>query len=134
MFKLTLLSVAALAASIVSAETAYFAFQTQERSNEFIFQLTDDAQIAHARRILSGEETDSVHVMGRIRKRPADYNPSWSFQLDPATINFFSHAIEVCDASVAYTEDHLDEACGAFLPGCFFCPWTSKLTREVKSE
>ncbi|MEV6153513.1 hypothetical protein AB0L53_24515 [Nonomuraea sp. NPDC052129] len=26
---------------------------------------------------------------------------------------------------------HPDEACGAFLPGCFFCPWTSRLVREV---
>ncbi|CAO3647961.1 unnamed protein product [Mucor fragilis] len=132
MFKLTLLSVAALAASIVSAETAYFAFQTQEKSEDFVFQLTDDSKIAHARRILSGEETSAIHVHGRIRKTTADYNPRWSFQLDPQTINFFVHAIEVCDATVRYTEDYLDEACGAFLPGCHFCPWTSTLTREVK--
>ncbi|CAO3647786.1 unnamed protein product [Mucor fragilis] len=132
MFKLTLLSVAALAASIVSAETAYFALQTYEESAEFVFQLTDDAKIAQARRILSGEETSVIHVIGRIRKTTANYNPRWSFQLDPQSIDFFDHAIEVCDASVSYAEDHLDEACGAFLPGCIFCPWTSKLTREVE--
>ncbi|KAK4511558.1 uncharacterized protein ATC70_012773 [Mucor velutinosus] len=132
MFKLTLLSVAALAASFVSAETAYFAFQTHEESQEFVFQLNDDAKIAQARRILSGAETESVHVLGRIRKVPVAYNPVWQFSLDPDTINFFDHAIEVCDATVHYTDDHLDEACGAFLPGCIFCPWTSKLTREVE--
>ncbi|WP_420845269.1 BP74-related protein [Nocardia arizonensis] len=32
---------------------------------------------------------------------------------------------------MTYTEDHLDEACGAFLPGCFWCPWSSRLTREI---
>ena len=29
-------------------------------------------------------------------------------------------------------EDHLDEACGAFLPGCHWCPWSSRLVDEVK--
>ncbi|KAL7330360.1 hypothetical protein PS15p_205324 [Mucor circinelloides] len=130
MFKLTLLSVAALAASLVSAETARFAFLTQEQ-REFVFELTDDAKIAQARRILSGEETNDIHVMGRIIKRSQPYNPAWSYHLDPNTIQFFMHAIEICDASVSYVEDHLDEACGAFLPGCFFCPWTSKLIREI---
>lgn len=133
MFKLTLLSVAALAASLVSAETARFSFQTQEQ-REFVIELTDDAKIAHARRILSGEETDEVHVMGRVIKSPQPYNPVWSYHLDPDTIQFFMHAIEVCDANVSYIEYFLDDVCGAFLPGCFFCPWTSKLIREIKPE
>ncbi|MEU7834428.1 MULTISPECIES: calmodulin [unclassified Nonomuraea] len=93
--------------------------------------LTDPAKIEHARRILSGEEQEELHVLGRIIKRPAPYNPYWSFHYDPDTISFFALAIEVCDATVTYTEEHLDEACGAFLPGCFFCPWTSRLVREV---
>ena len=49
----------------------------------------------------------------------------------PNSISFFSQAIEVCDANMMYVEDHLDEACGAFLPGCHWCPWDSRLTREV---
>lgn len=109
---------------------SYFAFQ-QRPGQEFIFELTDEKKIAHARRILSGEEKESVHVMGRIIKRPASYNPKWSFHLDPGTIDFFAMAIEVCDADMQYVEDHLDEACGAFLPGCHWCPWSSKLVREV---
>ncbi|MEU7746009.1 calmodulin-binding protein [Nonomuraea sp. NPDC049158] len=109
----------------------YFEMQTAERATPFVFQLTDPAKIEHARRILSGEEREEVHVLGRIIKRPAPYNPRWSFHYDPNTISFFAFAIEVCDATVSYTEDHLDEACGAFLPGCVFCPWTSKLVREI---
>ncbi|AWS48146.1 calmodulin [Streptosporangium sp. 'caverna'] len=97
----------------------------------FVIQLTDAAKIEHARKILSGKETERTHVMGRIIKRTAPYNPAYSFHLDPSTIDFFQMAIEVCDATLSYTEDHLDEACGAFLPGCFFCPWTSKLVAEV---
>jgi hypothetical protein len=109
---------------------AYFAFRTNE-DNEFIFLLTDDAKIAHARRILSGEEKNKVHVHGAIRKQPQPYNPGWSFYIDPDTIDFFEVAIEVCDAQTSYVQDHLDEVCGAFLPGCHWCPWSSKLTREV---
>jgi hypothetical protein len=112
------------------AGPAYFAF-TDYSGKDFIFKLTNDQRIEEARRILSGEETMSTHVMGRIRKRPELYNPGWDFSLDPDTISFFTIAIEVCDSSIEYLNDHLDEACGAFLPGCIWCPWSSKLTREI---
>jgi hypothetical protein len=110
--------------------TAYFAFE-QRPGQEFVFELNDDEKIAHARRIISGEETERVHVMGRIQKRKAPYNPRWDFYLDPGSITFFAAAIEVCDANMEYVEDHLDEACGPFLPGCQWCPWDSKVVREV---
>lgn len=111
---------------------ARFAFaQPGSPNKEFVFEVIDEEQIKHARRILSGEEKDRVHVHGRIIKRTQPYNPHWSYHLDPNTINFFEVAIEVCDANMNYTEDHLDEAGGAFLPGGHWCPWDSKLTREV---
>ncbi|KAI7884484.1 uncharacterized protein EV154DRAFT_554901 [Mucor mucedo] len=116
----------------VAAETAYFAFKTHGTTDEFVFKLTDDKRIKHARDLLSGATDDEPYVMGRIRKQTASYNPKYSFHLDPEAITFFNMAIEVCDATLPYLEEHLDEACGAFLPGCFYCPWTSKLTREVK--
>ena len=43
-------------------------------------------------------------------------------------------AIEVCDASMQYVEDHLDEACGMLLPTCLWCPWSSKVVREVDAS
>ncbi|WP_232327477.1 BP74-related protein [Herbidospora yilanensis] len=101
---------------------------------KFVIELTDQARIDHARRILRGEEKNRVHVHGRIMKRPAAYNPGWSFHLDPTTIGFFEVAIEVCDATTQYVEDHLDEVCGAFLPGCHWCPWTSRLVSEVTTS
>ena len=112
--------------------SAYFAFQTRPGEDEFVFKLTDDNKIAEARNILNGKQANEVHVMGRILKKSEPYNPLYTFNFNPDTIQFFSIAIEICDASLMYVEDHLDEACGAFLPGCFFCPWTSKLIREVK--
>jgi len=97
--------------------------------------LTGDEATFEARKILSGQITDSVHVKchGRIKKSRKDYNPNFSYHLDPSTITFFTMAIEVCDASMSYVEDHLDEACGAFLPGCFWCPWSSRLVREIEA-
>ncbi|MFJ2031171.1 calmodulin-binding protein [Streptosporangium sp. NPDC087985] len=119
------------ATSRAAAEDAYFEFAAPPNSKEFVIKLTDPVMIRNARDILSGKETNAVHVMGRIVKRPAPYNPGWSFSYDPATISFFAFAIEVCDASTMYVEDHLDEAGGAFLPGNFWCPWSSRLTREI---
>lgn len=111
---------------------AYFAFvQPPSPGLEFIIELNDDSKIQKARDILSGKEENEIHVHGRLVKRTAPYNPKFSFYLDPQTIDFFSQAIEVCDANMRYVEEHIDEACGAFLPGCHWCPWDSRLTREV---
>lgn len=112
---------------------AYFAVDAQYGEGQpFVIKVTKEADIQHARDLLSGKTSDRPHVMGRIIKRPADYNPPWGFYIDPESLSFFDMAIEVCDATTQYVEDHLDEACGAFLPGCFWCPWSSKLTKEVK--
>ena len=130
-----LVSVAMLSLSAATpahaAGPAYFEFTDTNGYPRFVFQLTDQAKIAHARRILSGEETQRIHVHGRIIKRTVAYNPRWSYHLQPETIDFFEMAIEVCDSSMQYLEDHLDEAGGAFLPGGHWCPWSSRLVREV---
>lgn len=116
------------------SSTAYFRFTDTSGQPRFVIALTDPAKIEHARRILRGEEKEKIHVLGRIIKRPAAYNPGWNYHLDPPTIDFFVVAIEVCDSSIQYLEDHLDEAGGAFLPGAVWCPWSSRLVDEVKYE
>ena len=112
------------------AEARYFSFM-QRQDQEFIFELTDPAKIQQALDILSGKEKNQVHVMGRIVRSKKPYNPNWDYHLDPASIAFFVVAIEVCDADMHYVQDHLDEAGGAFLPGFVWCPWNSRLLREV---
>ncbi|RFS86676.1 calmodulin-binding protein [Actinomadura spongiicola] len=109
---------------------AYFVF-TDVTRREAVVQLTDPADIEHARALVNGQTTERPHLVGRINKRPAPYNPPWTFHYDPATVDFFDFAIEVCDATIPYVEDHLDEAGGAFLPGLVWCPWTSRLLREI---
>ncbi|MEV0143663.1 MULTISPECIES: calmodulin-binding protein [unclassified Nonomuraea] len=113
-----------------AASDAYFEF-TDITGERAVLRLTDPAKIQHARDLVNGTTGERPHVLGRIVKRPAPYNPRWSFTYDPATVDFFDYAIEVCDATIPYVEDHLDEAGGAFLPGLMWCPWTSRLVREV---
>lgn len=123
--------------------TARFSFRTEYRSNnpfhpeprhsrEFIFELTDDKLIKHARAFLAGTADYEGHVGGRIVKKKAGYNPEFSFHLDPSTIYFFDTEIEVRDAEPQYVEDHVDEVGGAFLPGNQWAPWASRLIREIK--
>jgi hypothetical protein len=101
------------------------------QEKEFVVEITKDEDIDHARLLLTGTISDRPHIMGRLRKQKQDYNKEYDFHLDPSTVAFFDMAIEVCDAAPQYVNDHLDEACGAFLPGCYWCPWASKLVREI---
>jgi hypothetical protein len=114
------------------ATPARFVLETPPASDQFVIELTDESKIQEARNILNGTQKDKTHVVGRIIKRPASYNSKWSYQLEPASSSFFSYAIEVCDAPIGYVENHLDEAGGAFLPGLYWCPWTSRLVKEIQ--
>ena len=97
----------------------------------FVIALNDTAKIEQARKAVTDPEQNPHSVMGIIVKSAAAYNPPWSYHLDPATIEFFELAIEVCDAAPQFVEDHLAEACGAFLPDCRWCPWSSKVLAEI---
>ncbi|MFF4988590.1 calmodulin-binding protein [Streptosporangium saharense] len=111
-------------------QAAYFEY-TDITRDKAVLKLTDPAKIQHARDLLSGATTDRPHIVGRIIPRQASYNPRWNYHYNSDTVDFFDVAIEVCDATIPYVEDHLDEAGGAFLPGYIWCPWTSRLTREI---
>ncbi|WP_433515125.1 calmodulin-binding protein [Nonomuraea sp. CA-143628] len=133
----TLTALVAIAALSVAAPTpaqaadsAYFVM-TDITHEQFIIKLTDPVKIQHARDLVNGETTDRPHVIGRILKRQTPYNPRWSYHLNTDTVDFFDFGIEVCDATIPYVEEHLDEAGGAFLPGLVWCDWTSRLVREI---
>ncbi|MFI7133761.1 calmodulin-binding protein [Nonomuraea sp. NPDC050153] len=117
-------------APVQAAPAAYFEF-TDITGERFVIQLTDPDKIQHARDLINGTTADRPHVLGRILPRTAYYNPRWSYHLRSETIDFFDYAIEVCDATIPYVEDHLGEAGGAFLPGYVWCPWSSRLEREL---
>jgi hypothetical protein len=118
-----------------SSKTAYFVFVQESpegKMREFIFKL-NEAKIKQARAIIADPNSRQRHVEGTIVVGRVPYNPDWSFHLDPTTVSFFELAVEVCDANATYVEAHLSEIGGATLPNKFWCPWSSKLSREVKS-
>lgn len=113
---------------------AYFAFEQSSPDgvvNDFIFKLTSEVKIIEAREILANPLSLKHHVQGSIIIGKASYNPKWSFHLDPDSIGFFEIQAEVCDANVTFVENHLDEIGCSTLPQNFWCPWSSKICREV---
>jgi hypothetical protein len=119
------------AASARLEDGAYFlvGFPTEEVT--FTLYLTDATRIVEARRILANGQADHYIFGGIIIPSPAPYNPPWSYHVDSATVSFFRTATEVCDAHPQAVQDHLDEVGGEFLPGSYWCPWLSRLLREL---
>lgn len=111
-------------------QPAYFEM-TDVTRQIFVIKMTRDEDIRHARELLSGATDSEPHILARINTRPANYNPAWSYHVDPSSVRFFDFAIEVCDATIPYVEEHLDEVGGPFLPGRVWCDWSSRLVREV---
>jgi hypothetical protein len=118
-------------AATAAEEQAFFVVGFPTETTTIVIRLTDPAMIQQARDIVGDVGHASLHVMGTVVKAPAPYNPGWSYHLDSPSIRFFEAAIEVCDAHPLAVEEHLAEVCGAFLPGCVWCPWTSRLLAET---
>jgi hypothetical protein len=122
----------------IPTKPVYFSFtdgkstKRKRQLDAFIIKLDDPDKIRTARAILAGKEQATVHVMGTIISKKATYNRDWSFYVAPYSISFFEYAMEVCDASISGTEEHLSEVGGAFLPGNIWCPWSSLLMKELR--
>ncbi len=109
---------------------AYFLVGFPDDSVTFVLLLTDPAAIAQARNILARQGNDVFG--GIIVKSPASWNPGWSYHVDPGSVTFAIAFTEICDATPQYVEEHLSEVgTPQFLPGSYWCPWTSHLLREV---
>jgi hypothetical protein len=111
-----------------AGDAAYFTMR-DITGHHFTIEITNSDTIREARELVRTGERKIV--LGRIIKTEADYNPQWDFHYNPDTVGFFDQAIEVCDATIPYVEDHLDEAGGPFLPGLYWCDWTGRLTAEI---
>jgi hypothetical protein len=113
--------------------TAFFQITdgVANEESKFVIKLVEMDKIVHARRILLGEETQLTHISGKIIKQFIDYNPGWSFHLDPQSIDFFENAVEICDASITFIEENLPEIGDSTLPNNNWCPWSSKIIKEL---
>ncbi|MFJ6838617.1 calmodulin-binding protein [Streptomyces sp. NPDC091209] len=113
-----------------AADAAYFNMRDITGHN-FVIEITRPEVIKEAREIVANG--DSKIVIGRLIMRAAGYNPTWDFHFNPDTVSFADGAPEVCDSTIPYVEDHLDEVGGPFLPGYYWCPWSGRLTAEVSA-
>jgi uncharacterized protein (TIGR03437 family) len=104
---------------------------TSTVSEQFVVKIANPTVIQQARAMLSLPESERPSVGGTVVKAPSYFNAPWSFHLDPVSIFLFDQAVEVCDSSTSYLEEHLSEAGEAFLPDSVWCPWSSKLLAEV---
>jgi len=120
-----------VAGSAGAGERAFFVFDIPPAPDEFVIKLADPERIAQARRILAGEEPP-LQVMGKVVRGRVRYNRPWHVRLAPKSVEFFEVAVEVCDASIAYVDEHRREIGGEFLPGRIWCPWGSRLVREIE--
>ena len=106
-------------------------------AEHYVARIVNEDAIATARaEIEKGEGLGDVVggwqiISGTIAKTTADWNPDWSFHLIPETVFFDEFFIEVCDATVVFVEENLDIAGGAFLPGLQWCPWGTRVLREL---
>jgi hypothetical protein len=110
---------------------AHFRVSDGAGSPDFIIRLANPETIMTARDQMKIPVEQRLSITGIIVKETSCWNPNWSYHYDPATVNFFELAMEVCDATFAYAEEHLQEAGGAFLPGLRLCPWGSFVVEEV---
>jgi uncharacterized protein (TIGR03437 family) len=110
---------------------AYFIFSSPPVPETFVIRLTEIEKIRHARNLVSRRTSNMTSVIGKIVKSPVVYNKPWSYHVDPASIGFFESAIEVCDGAIKYIEEHLSEVGGDLLPGNTWCPWGSRLIKEL---
>ncbi|MFA0813963.1 BP74-related protein [Microbulbifer epialgicus] len=115
------------------AEVAYFETSSLVHPDKsFVLQLTDPKKIDKARELLASGGHTSHHFAGYVVPGKTFYNPEWSFHVDTDSIEFAEFSIEVCDAHPQFVEDHFEEVGGAFLPENIWCPWTSRLVREIE--
>jgi hypothetical protein len=113
------------------SRTAYFKVTGPTDADAFVIALSDPVKIAEARAIVSGAEQAKVHVSGLVVNGTVAWNAPWRFYLHPESIAFFEMAAGTCDAATTYVEAHITEVGASFLPDRRWCPWSSRVAREV---
>ena len=109
----------------------YFIVSDGVTPRNFIVKFDTAERVRMARDIIAGQ-LPSLHVKGNIVTTAAIYNPGWSWHLDPASIEFFSVASNVCDQTFSNTESNLANVGNTFLTSGTICPWSSYLVAEVE--
>ena len=116
----------------LSSTAAYFRIETDQQS--FNIKLNNPEKIAQARAILADPNRLDRHILGRVREAAVNgtsYNQSWSFELDPDSVEFFELSTEICDYPLTHIENEMRASGQVNLPSQIWCPWASKLVEEL---
>ncbi|HUA79497.1 MAG TPA: hypothetical protein VL997_03935 [Dyella sp.] len=139
--------VAASFSTAAYAQTRYFSFVTPNSPNsggsdattfaphEFVIAVDNPSLANQISAIIENNYIGrDFHVMGKVVRGRVPYNEEYPFHLDPTTISLFSNATEQCDATAFQVEEHLELVGvpdGGFLNDGFWCPYSSRLVREI---
>lgn len=97
-----------------------------QEGEAYRIKTSDAAVIAEAERLIATGEQRIPN--GRLRSGDGGFNASWSWHIDPATLEFADATIEVCDGCASVVESDVDtwvNNVGSF------CPWSAVvLSRE----
>lgn len=81
--------------------------------------LTDPADIAAARKLLAGEPAPGI-PNGKVVRGDPGVNTGYSWQIDPASVEFVDMTTEVCDGRPSDVEQQI-------VTSEQFCPWSAKV-------
>jgi hypothetical protein len=87
----------------------------------FVLRSTHAETIAQLRDVVAGRRTG--FPIGPLRRGDGGFNAPWSWHLDPEETRLTDVAIEVCDGTPSYVEQHV-----ADFPS--YCPWGARVTAE----
>ncbi|GAB3758006.1 hypothetical protein GCM10028864_42760 [Microlunatus parietis] len=88
-------------------------------SETFRVELATPELVAHAEKLLAGEDVAAIPV-GRVVRGDPGPNEPWTWHLDPATVAFADATTEVCDGLPSYVEDET-------ITSDDYCPWSAKI-------
>lgn len=130
------------------AQTRYFSFVTLNGPDsvvgadattfgphEFVIAVNNPVVVRQIERILANETWpgDAVHVKGKVVRGRVAYNEEYPFHLDSDSIELFAASNEECEATSLKVEEDLHlVGTPAFLASGIWCPWSSRLVREIR--
>jgi hypothetical protein len=90
-------------------------------ADTFVVRSTHAETILRLREALAGRRAG--FPSGPLRRGDGGFNAPWSWHLDPAETRLVEVAIELCDGTPSYVEQHQDD-----FP--HYCPWGARVVSE----
>ena len=109
----------------------FYEFTHQDKQNDYRFVAkTSDPEVIDRieEELTKPFEERRLHINGDIARGQKHYNSRWSWHFVPGQWSMVELSVEVCDGRPQMVEEDLDywiDQVG------YFCPWSSRVLREV---